>query len=297
MTKFQTALKVATDPRWWPFYLQRRVLDPARRAAIAGLLARRRPPANIAAPATARLAKDNLEGSGIHHLGAVLTPDQSSELRDHFSRRAVFDPYRPSHVEFLPHSPERHPDAHIAHHHPEDILAAPHLLDLANDPRMLDIAGAYLGCRPTIGYMACWWSYATAIGPQQAEFLHRDVDDWRFLKLFVYLSDVGAESGPHIYIRASGNDPRFLQLRRFDDADVIAGFGQDAVMTMTGKAGEAFFENTFGIHKGQPVAKGTRLIFQVVYSLSTLPYSPRRPTSANPDPQRFDPWINRMYLR
>ncbi len=297
MTKLQTALKVATDFRWWPFYLQRRVLNPAHRATIAGMLARRRPRASIAAPGAARQAKDNLESRGIHHLGAVLTADQCAELRDHFAHRMVFDPYRPRHAEFLPHSMDRHPDAHIAHHHPEDIIAAPYLLQLANDRRMLDIAGAFLGCKPTIGYMACWWSYATAVGPQQAEFLHRDVDDWRFLKLFVYLSNVDDESGPHIYIKSSANDPRFLRLRRFDDAEVIAGFGQDAVMTMTGSAGEGFFENTFGIHKGQPVATGRRLIFQVVYSLNTLPYSPKRPTSANPDPQRFDPWINRMYLR
>lgn len=297
MSKLQTALKVVTDVRWWPFYAQRRVLDPARRATIAGLLARRRPPARIVGKALASIATDALERTGIHHLGTLLTPAQCAELRRYFADRKVFDPYRPRHPEFLPDADSRHPEAHIAHHHPQDIVAAPYLLQLANDPRLLDIAGTFLGCKPTIGYMACWWSYATEVGPQQAENLHRDVDDWRFLKLFVYLTDVGSHSGPHVYIRGSGNDPRFTQLRRFEDAEVVACFGENAVVTMTGSAGEGFFENTFGIHKGQPVAQGTRLIFQVVYSLNPLPYSPKQPVSPNPDPDTCDAWTNRMYLR
>ena len=62
-------------------------------------------------------------------------------------------------------------------------------------------------------------------------------------------------------------------------------------------------EDTFGIHKGQPVAKGHRLIFQAVYSMHALPYGPQQPVidrasvqSAFPG-QRFDPWVNRFYLR
>jgi hypothetical protein len=69
---------------------------------------------------------------------------------------------------------------------------------------------------------------------------------------------------------------------------------------MTGCAGDAFLEDTFGIHKGQPVVEGRRLIFQVVYSMFQQPYGPRRPVSpvgsANLTAQPVDPWVNRVYV-
>lgn len=297
MSKIHTAIKVLTDPRWWPFYVQRRILTPVRRDAIAGFIARRRPKARITELQSAVVGAANLTGSGIHRLGRLLSPEQCWQLREFFSARNVFDPYRPRHPEFLPGSPLRDSHAHIAHHKPVDVIGAPWLLELANDPRMLDIAGAYLGCKPTIGYMACWWSYPTGLGPQQAENWHRDADDWRFIKLFVYLTDVGRESGPHVYVRGSASDPRLLKVKRFDHDEVAETFGEDNMLTMTGKAGDGFFENTFGIHKGQPVQQGTRLIFQVAYSLNPLPYSPKQPVSANVDAEHFDAWTNRLYLR
>jgi hypothetical protein len=297
MSKFNNAIKVATDPRWWPFYAQRRVLTPARRNMIAGIVARRRPKAGITAPLPASAGATDLNRTGIHSLGQLLSPAQCAQLRGYFSGKSVFDPYRPRQPEFLPGSNSRDSQAHIAHHRPADIIQAPWLLEVANSPRMLDIASAYLECKPTIGYMACWWSYPTNIGPQQAEKCHRDVDDWRFVKLFLYLTDVGPDSGPHVYVRGSANDPRLVELRRFEDQEVIDTFGTDNILTMTGEAGEGFFENTFGIHKGQPVEQGERLIFQVVYSLNPLPYSPKQPVGPNPDQDRFDAWINRLYLR
>ncbi|KKW90551.1 phytanoyl-CoA dioxygenase family protein [Sphingobium chungbukense] len=297
MSKLRTVIKVATDPRWWPFYAQRRILSPDARNAIAGLVARRRPQARITAPQLAEAGAANLDTVGIHHMGGVLTTDQCAELREYFLSKKVFDPYRVRSAEFLPDSEHRDKRAHVAHHRAEDILAAPWLLHLANDSRILDIASTYLGCRPTIGYMACWWSYPTEGGPQHAEYCHRDVDDWRFVKLFVYLTDVGPRSGPHVYVRGSGNDSRLVKIRRFSDEEVFNTFGSDRFETMTGKAGEAFFENTYGIHKGQPVEDGSRLIFQVVYSLNPLPYSPVKPVRPNTQPELLDPWINRIYLR
>ena len=62
MSKLRTVIKVATDPRWWPFYAQRRILSPDARNAIAGLVARRRPQARITAPQLAEAGAANLDG-------------------------------------------------------------------------------------------------------------------------------------------------------------------------------------------------------------------------------------------
>jgi hypothetical protein len=304
-SKLRHAVTVSKDSRWWPFYLQRRVMQPTRRATLARQIARLRPAMAPMRPDDDTTAErlQQLQTRGLAPIGRPLDRTQCRELVDYFMEREVHDPHRPALPVFKPLATGRHVNAHIAHHTPEDIVRAPYLLALANDPQVLATVEQFLGCKPSLAYMAAWWSYATPLGPQQAEFFHRDVDDWRFVKLFVYLTDVGAQSGPHVYVTESANSPKLAQIRRFMDDEVAASFEPHQVLTMTGQAGDAFLEDTFGIHKGQPVVQGHRLIFQAVYSMHALPYGPMHPVidlkevqAANPS-RRFDPWINRFYLR
>jgi hypothetical protein len=287
------------DSRWWGFFLQRQFMNPASRRWLAARVARRRPQAPaMGHGAEAVRASAELNEAGITMLGELLGPAACAELRNYFNQREAHDPYRPGSAKFPPHGSGRHPDAHIAHHAPLDVLRAPHLLALANSPRVLDIVARFLGCKPTIGYLAVWWSYPTDKGAQQAERFHRDVDDWRFVKLFVYLTDVGPTSGPHIYVRHSSSSRALTRVRRFEDDEVVRAFGADNVLTMTAAAGQGFLEDTFGMHKGQPVQSGTRLIFQAVYGVSPLPYSPLAPVVHRSDVTvpGIDPWINRAYI-
>lgn len=297
MSKIERIVNIARDPRWWGFYLQRRVRSPAHRLAIAQYLAGRRPNFVPSDPNLAKAGAARLNDLGLCPMGQLLSAKKSRELVKYFEEREAFDPYRSSAQKFLPKSNNRPPDTHIAHHDPVDILKAPHLLELCNDPRVLSVVSRFLGCKPTIGYMATWWSYPTAVGPQQAENFHRDVDDWRFVKLFVYLTDVEIANGPHKYVLQSSTQSKLTAIRRFDDQEVVGAFGSDRIQTMTSKAGEGFLEDTYGIHKGQPVQSGHRLLFQVVYTLSPLPYAPRRPVSHMPVGAPYDPWINRVYLK
>jgi hypothetical protein len=175
-------------------------------------------------------------------------------------------------------------------------------LALANDPRILAIAGQFLGCKPTIGYVAAWWSYHTGKGAQQAELFHRDVDDWKFVKLFVYLIDVNESDGPHVYVRHSARSAKLAEIRRFTEDEVRQAFGDNNVVAITASAGQGFLEDTFGIHRGLPVTSGHRLIFQVVYSMFPIPYGPRRPVVSPKEIVEahfttLDPWINRLYVR
>jgi len=160
-----------------------------------------------------------------------------------------------------------------------------------------------LGCKPTVGYLTAWWSFKGHAAGEQAELFHRDVDDWRFFKLFVYLTDVDAEAGPHAFVPGSHSVPRLLRVGRYSDDQVAAAFGADAVHYFTGARGTAFLEDTFGLHRGLPPRSRNRLVLQVVYSLSALPYGPSAPSAARalaPDAQASaarEPYINRIYLR
>ena len=304
-SKLRHAVTVSKDSRWWPFYLQRRVMQPLRREALARRIARMRPAMGTLGDGNA-ITQDRLHQlrtRGLARIGRPLDKAQCQGLVDYFLGHDVSDPHRPALPHFKPLEPGRHVNAHIAHHSAEDIVRAPHLLALANDPQVLATVEQFLGCKPTLAYLAAWWSYATPLGAQEAEFFHRDVDDWRFVKLFVYLTDVEDQSGPHVYVAESATSPKLTQIRRFTDVEVAANFALDQILTMTGEAGDAFIEDTFGIHKGQPVAAGHRLIFQAVYSMHALPYGPQQPVidlaavqAANPG-HRFDPWVNRCYAK
>ena len=302
--KLRQAARVMTDMRWWPFYIQRQFMGCYTRDRLGSWVASNmRPPAKPTKTPTSTETNhiSNMSEIGLSHFKSLLSSEQASDIRNYFLTKSVHDPYRNDGISFLPNSSNRHPDSHIAHHSPQDIILAPHLLSIANRPDILSVVEQLLGCKPTIGYLAAWWSYPTQKGAQQAEHFHRDVDDWRFIKLFIYLTDVDANNGPHIYVHHSSASPLLREIRRFSDQEVQDAFGSESIRTVTGRAGDGFLEDTFGIHKGQPVQEGTRLIFQAVYSMYPLPYGPKKPVLplsqvSFPDGSQPDAWINRLYL-
>ncbi len=292
----------ARDSRYLPFFLQRRVRSNAARNRISELVAGSRPAIGPSDHKVGSLVAV-LKQDGILHLGDLLTNKQVAEILAYFEGLPVTDPYQTGEAPFLPRAIDRPPQTHVGYHDAAHVLAAPHLLALVNRPDILAIAASFLGCKPTIGYLASWWSFASGDGTAQAaENFHRDVDDWRFLKLFVYLTDVGPENGPHVYVTGSAEDERLRKIRRYTDQEVFDTFGESAVITNTGNAGSGFLENTYGIHKGQPVGQGYRVLFQAVYTMSPLPYAPKSPVGSLAEARTqtgmaLDSYVNRLYLK
>ena len=168
------------------------------------------------------------------------------------------------------------------------IHAAPALTQAANDPRVLARVAAYLGAPPTIQHYIMWWSFAGDRQARGAQFFHEDRACYRFLKLFVYLTDVDPQTGPHVYIRGSASMAlreqliagleqrkkgvgevarKMLANVRASDRDIETFFGPDRIETFVGKAGEAFLIDTSGYHKGQLPEAGDRLLFQTLYTM------------------------------
>jgi hypothetical protein len=151
-----------------------------------------------------------------------------------------------------------------------DIASAPLLKalhDIAFDENLVELAARYFGCRPYVDSIQAWWSLTGNDEPQEAENFHRDNDGIRFLKFFLYLTDVGEEDGPHKFVVSSHTEAKLLERRRFNDAEVERAFGKNRILTITGQAGDAFMEDTFGLHKGQLPVTGRRLLAQVRYSI------------------------------
>jgi hypothetical protein len=141
------------------------------------------------------------------------------------------------------------------------------LNDFAN-LQIKPIADAYLGADSIILN-----SYILATFPDDGSHynpdfgFHYDLDDYRFLKLFIYLTDVDEESGPHQIIANShlGNTVFRFFNRRLSDTLPLR-FANN-IKVMLGKKGEGFFEDTLCYHKGTRPVK-PRMILQLQFALS-----------------------------
>ena len=154
------------------------------------------------------------------------------------------------------------------------------------DQSIYEVARQYLECEPVQDLVTMWWS--TAINKDAssaaAQQFHFDIDRIRFLKLFIYLTDVDNDNGPHVYIPNSHkNLPACLRRDgRHSDTDVKQHYSNE--VTITGRRGLVFLADTRGLHKGLPLKSGHRLIFQTEYASSLFGYPYRFAKLTNVEP-------------
>ena len=141
--------------------------------------------------------------------------------------------------------------------------------DLAHNRDLVNVASAYLGREPKLFNTHAWWSFP----PKSDGYVHNygfhyDIDSYKFVKFFIYLTDVDADSGPHVIVANTHKSKTWFQKkhRRLTEGQANKMFNKDDIHILTGEAGDGFFEDTFAYHKGTTPRK-SRLIFQVEYSI------------------------------
>lgn len=175
----------------------------------------------------------------------------------------------------------------------EDSIQCPHLLDLALSEEVLSLVEGYLGCTPTIYSINTWWSFPGYL-PTVSQDFHRDVDDFKFLALFVYLTDVqgGEHGGQHQFITHTHHQDQVEELLMGDEklakslflpdlkdngynqSSIYEKYFKDKITNITGKAGSIFLADTFALHKGVPPLTSSRLVCWIRYGLrKNLTYS------------------------
>jgi hypothetical protein len=167
-----------------------------------------------------------------------------------------------------------------------DVVASPDVQSLLCDLSILSVAQAYLRARPVADVLGLWWNTAHGAAPSSAaaQFFHFDLDRVKWLKFFIYLTDVGPESGPHTFVAGShrsGAIPARLLgqgYARLSDEEVRACYGAERFVEFAAPRGTIIAEDTRGLHKGKVVSRGDRLMLQLQFSNSLFgaTYPPAR---------------------
>ena len=156
-----------------------------------------------------------------------------------------------------------------------DLLKSDVVQQIICDFSLLEIAKLYLGCEPVQDLVTMWWSTAINVdaSSKAAQQFHFDLDRFKFLKLFIYLTEVNDTNGPHVYIKGSQrNLPRQLRRDGRHDDSSVKSFYPTGEIKITGPRGLVFLADTRGLHKGMPLREGHRLIFQTEYASSLFGY-------------------------
>ena len=235
---------------------------------------------------------DQLRGNGFVKIPTMLPLEKVAEIRAHFDAHPV---HKGPHVYSFDGRPKRMDEARrdysMAGYRFDQVMRAPNLIDTFNDPRLIDLIEAYFGCVPTLYSVNAWWSFP-ANRPEliHSQHFHRDIDDWRFVTLFLYLTDVDGVGGPHQVISGSHTLDGMTSLvakakaagrevGNFDPAESFVStageqfsldcerlFG-DSIFNATGAAGTMWLVNTMALHRGLVPTKSPRLIVWARYGL------------------------------
>jgi|SRR6476469_3533938 len=153
------------------------------------------------------------------------------------------------------------------------------LLKVALDKTLLEIVAAYLGMWPRLHAIGAFLNFPTDEEAKESQLWHRDAEDMKLIKVFIYLSDVGSENGPFCYIpkthpfsAGAGTVPPHKDKKRILDDEMVSAFPKHSWVECTGPANTMILADTVGFHRGGKPMIGTRLLITFTYT-SGKPYA------------------------
>jgi ectoine hydroxylase-related dioxygenase (phytanoyl-CoA dioxygenase family) len=152
-------------------------------------------------------------------------------------------------------------------------------LQLGISDRVLDVVNSYFGLWSKLTYVDLWYTPPAAPGVERvsSQRWHRDYNDERLVKVFIYLRDVDEDTGPLEFVPGSSiggeyakewpwrpvSNDLYPPQDEFDER-----IPKSAQMALTGPEGSMIFCNTSGFHRGG-YATGDRPRVMAVYNYSS----------------------------
>ena len=163
---------------------------------------------------------------------------------------------------------------------------------ISRNATLVAIARKYLGTEPRLWVTQLRWTFSSAADQNKsgsvlckdaAEYnfhnFHYDIHDFKSLTVFVYLTDVSMDSGPHFFIRGSHKTKTLAEIRNLWITDEAAAqlYGE-RIQVVLGKRGTVFAEDTSCYHKAAVCEHANRLI-------ASFDYVVRKKSHAVPIPE------------
>lgn len=183
----------------------------------------------------------------------------------------------------------------------DQIMKCKELESLVFDQSLLAVAQEYLKCSPVLDLVAFWWSlpYQGKGKSEAAQMYHFDMDRIKFIKFFFYVTDVDTDTGPHCYVKGSHKrlPSSLLKDGRIEDAEIEKVFSKNNMIEICGRKGTIMAVDTRGLHKGKPLNRGYRLLFQIEMANSMFGqyYPPVTINSLDPQYQDIVKHYRRTY--
>lgn len=146
---------------------------------------------------------------------------------------------------------------------------------LSLERQILDVVNGYLSLCTRLHFLGCDVTETVPAGSPKvySQRWHRDPEDRRMCKVFIYLNDVGSGSGPFHYVLGSQDGGRwrslFPQRPSYGyyppDGAVEQHIPVEDIKQCTGKAGAIVFCDTSGLHRGGYATESERLMFTAGY--------------------------------
>jgi hypothetical protein len=153
----------------------------------------------------------------------------------------------------------------------------PVIMALQKDPQLIAIATKYLGRPPGHSDHRLWWSLANNVTDEHARVrsgqeFHYDLDDYRTISFFFYLTAVDTEGGPLMLIKGSHKKKKLKYIlsmfKARQQSDLLEFYNQDDFVEMRGPSGFGFAVDLFGYHRGKPPQNSDRLALQIRFALN-----------------------------
>jgi Phytanoyl-CoA dioxygenase (PhyH) len=162
---------------------------------------------------------------------------------------------------------------------------------IARSEKLLEIARKYLGAEPRLWLTQLRWTFcaedqnssAVTCRKNSADYnfhdFHYDSRDFKSVTIFIYLSDVTIDSGPHMFVRGTHKNKTLREIMNISISDDFANqvYG-DRIQTILGEKGTIFAEDTSCYHKAAVCERASRLIASFDYVIRKK--SPPVPISA-----------------
>lgn len=154
----------------------------------------------------------------------------------------------------------------------EDLKKDDQIMGICMDPLLVSILQTTLKAKVDLWHLSMWWSFKIK-NPSDvaAQYFHYDLDTVRWLKIFIYLTDVTTNTGPHIAIpgthKLGGKNYELLSKRydRITDNE-MSRLQVGKAEEFEGPAGTIIIGDTRCWHKGKELIEGNRLILQPTFS-------------------------------